>query len=482
MAHFLAQPYVLVTFQVFVVGISLTGFGVISTVNDYLSYPVMTKVSVREEDNVDFPAVTICNLNRVNCENLHAVIRGRQYSNYTEKLCKILILGECIDSGAVARFREASECRNVGPPVANDDEAEMMFGESYNGLPSSLRVRIGHRMRDTIVRCRMNGKACDLRREFRSFSSFKYGTCFSFNDYLVKSRIKVGRAGPSFGLELELFLDATSHLGGGLSPASGFRVGIAQQDSPVDLENVGVNLEPGKLTSLGLKMRELSRLADPYPSDCHHSWDRLLGGIGTTEVTPSPESLSDIRYTNLYCQRVCLLVQTKRRCDCYNTDLDVNPAGFLDRPGLRICSKMNASDAECTGGLFEETSTCPQCHAACREMFYERVVSTAVWPAERNLEHYANDARMARYGDGGGDRRAWVRREFSRVEIYLDGKEVTKIEEEALITSKNLVTSLGGALSLFLGMSFVTLMEVAELTAEIVFSLFPRWLAVKTAK
>lgn len=355
----------------------------------------------------------------------------------------------------------------------------MMFRESYNGLPSSLRVKIGHRMNDTIVKCRMNGKSCDLEREFRSFSSFKYGTCFSFNDYLVKSRIRVGRIGPSFGLQLELFLDASSYLGGALSPSSGFRVGIAQQDSPVDLENVGINVESGKLTSLGAKMRELSRLADPYPSDCHHSWDTLVGGIGLTSL--STESLSDIRYTNMYCQRVCLLIQTRRKCDCYNTDLDVNPAGFLDEPGMRVCSKVNASEAECTSEVFEETSTCPECHSACQEVFYEKVVSMAEWPAERYLEHYVNDdARMARFGKS-GDMRTLVRREFSRLEVYLDGKEVTKIREEARITSKNLVTSLGGALSLFLGMNFVTLVEVAEMMAEVSFGRFPRWVAVKTA-
>lgn len=404
--------------------------------------------------------------------------KARHDSNYTQELCKILILGMCIESQGTAMSKKTSECRNLDFAVSNDNEAEVMFQESYNGLPSSLRIKIGHRMNDTIVKCRMNGKSCDLKREFRSFSSFKYGTCFSFNDYLVQSRIRVGRIGPSFGLQLELFLDATSYLGGGLSPSSGFRVGIAQQDTPVDLENVGINLESGKLTSLGAKVRELSRLEDPYPSDCHHSWDVLVSGIGMT--SQSTGSLSDIRYTSLYCQRVCLLIQTKRKCNCFNTDLDVNPAGFLDEPGLRTCSKVNASEAECTSELLEEPSTCPECHSACHEIFYEKVLSMAVWPAERYLEHYASDARVARFGDG-ADRKALVRREFGRLEIYLDGKEVTKIEEEALITSKNLVTSLGGALSLFLGMSFVTLIEVGEMTAEALFGRLPRWLAVKRA-
>ena len=78
------------SFQVFIVGICLTGFGVINTVRDYLSYPVMTKVSVREEDNVDFPAVTICNLNRVNCENLRATIQVRSLHDVTDNTNTIL--------------------------------------------------------------------------------------------------------------------------------------------------------------------------------------------------------------------------------------------------------------------------------------------------------------------------------------------------------------------------------------------------------
>lgn len=60
----------------------------LSTVRDYLSYPVMTKVSVREEVNLDFPAVTICNLNRVNCENLRGTIQVRFLHDLTN-VCTI---------------------------------------------------------------------------------------------------------------------------------------------------------------------------------------------------------------------------------------------------------------------------------------------------------------------------------------------------------------------------------------------------------
>ena len=60
----------------------------------------MSRISVLEEVNVQFPAVTVCNLNRVNCENLRTAMESRQDRNYTRELCNILILGKCARPGA----------------------------------------------------------------------------------------------------------------------------------------------------------------------------------------------------------------------------------------------------------------------------------------------------------------------------------------------------------------------------------------------
>ena len=474
--------------QVFIVGMCLTGFGVINTVRDYLSYPVMSRISVLEEVNVKFPAVTLCNLNRVSCENLRMAMESRQDRNYTRELCTILILGKCARAGpwAPSTASRCSRALNVDAAAAatDDDEAataaEMTFRESFNRLPASLRVEIGHRMNDTVVKCRMNGKPCDLERHFRSFSSFKYGNCFSFNDYLVGSGIEVSRAGPAFGLQLELFLDAASYLGGGLTPASGFRVGLSQQDTPMDLENAGINIQSGQLTSVGTKMRELTRLPHPYPSECLYSWDVLASCTNATSQTVA--ALGNIRYTNMYCQRLCLLIKTRTNCGCYNADLDVNPAGLLDKPGSRICSKRNASEVECAAAMVQELGPCLECRSACQEVVYEQLISTAKWPADSFVDHYTGRLDATDRGrDKEEEEEALVRREFSRLEIYLEGKEVTLISEYALITSKDLLVGLGGALSLWLGMSFVTIIEVAEVTTELIFGRWTKCLADKTA-
>jgi hypothetical protein len=54
----------------------------------------------------------------------------------------------------------------------------------------------------------------------------------------------------------------------------------------------------------------------------------------------------------------------------------------------------------------------------------------------------------------------------------LENKELTRIEEEAQVPWKQMIVNLGGALSLFMGMSFVTMIEVAEMTAEAVAAKF----------
>ena len=50
--------------SLFVAGLCVTVPALIDTVNDYLSYPVSTKVQMVSADNATFPAVTICGLNR----------------------------------------------------------------------------------------------------------------------------------------------------------------------------------------------------------------------------------------------------------------------------------------------------------------------------------------------------------------------------------------------------------------------------------
>ena len=47
---------------------------------EYWKYPIITSTNVYHKAAVDFPGVTVCNLNRINCHNAFQV----DWSNYVQ--------------------------------------------------------------------------------------------------------------------------------------------------------------------------------------------------------------------------------------------------------------------------------------------------------------------------------------------------------------------------------------------------------------
>ena len=156
----------------------------------------------------------------------------------------------------------------------------------------------------------------------------------------------------------------------------------------------------------------------PYTSNCFTSWAgissvttlsqaAISAAAARTNESRQKAPFSNIRYSMLYCQRLCLLIKTRQACNCYNSDLDVNPGGLLDAvvaaqnsngsvsgvgpvPGIRLCSQLDRAQVECKSWVLAETTTCNMCQRACRDSIYEKVISTARWPAKRYLKYRWN--------------------------------------------------------------------------------------------
>ncbi len=54
--------------------------GIATVLVDYFSFPVSSNSNLTHVGSVEFPAVTICNANRVNCENLFQMMRSLEGS------------------------------------------------------------------------------------------------------------------------------------------------------------------------------------------------------------------------------------------------------------------------------------------------------------------------------------------------------------------------------------------------------------------
>ena len=54
----------------------MTSYGIQTAVSDYLAHNTETEVVNRFELEQEFPSVTMCNSNRINCEKLYGLVLG----------------------------------------------------------------------------------------------------------------------------------------------------------------------------------------------------------------------------------------------------------------------------------------------------------------------------------------------------------------------------------------------------------------------
>ena len=158
----------------------------------YLNTYILTKmIKYHIFSKVNFPAVTVCNQNRVSCENLISTMTSCKNetfgcdANDVEVMGSIVELSKCGESGKVNARRK----RQNGPPAQNNDnnmpqhpqnnqyddgpmrfydnqqppedvEKEWNFVQKYMSLNEDLRKRIGHSFESFIQSCLFRGVDC----------------------------------------------------------------------------------------------------------------------------------------------------------------------------------------------------------------------------------------------------------------------------------------------------------------------------------
>jgi hypothetical protein len=154
-------------------------------------------------------------------------------------------------------------------------------------------------------------------------------------------------------------------------------------------------------------------------------------------------------YTQVNCLKLCFELDyiEKNPCKCLNTTL-----GRVWRDCFIIKENMNIND--CTykyKGNFAEKSViekCSQyCPLECDSTIYTYSVSSTYDAKHKNT---------------------------TAIRFFYNSLKVAEISQTSQTQIYDLVSNIGGIFSLFIGLSFVTLFEIAEVFIEIIFSLFQR--------
>ncbi|VDN50263.1 unnamed protein product [Dracunculus medinensis] len=330
---------------------------------------------------------------------------------------------------------------------------------AMNNLDDSDKSSISHVKEEFIKKCSFNGRDCSIEDDFVSYIDPSYGTCFTFRKNSTDAIIE--RTGRTYGmldiiaqksiqnsgLRLQLFVDIDEYLP--TTDIAGARVVVHDQYEQPFPDSDGYNAPVGVASALGMRMKRLQRLPHPY-GDC------IVDGRDEDYI------YKDKKYSIQGCLRSCVQKYLVMQCTCGDPrfpkyrDYDNCP---VDDPDLRECLekevKYTAQNADKLGCV---------CKQPCKQDIYVASYSAALWPAGPKA---LTDCPS---GMDSKECLAYFREEYALIEVFYESLNYERFSEGEAYGMPNLLSDFGGQLGLWMGVSVITIIEVALLIIDLFFA------------
>ncbi|XP_069171445.1 uncharacterized protein [Procambarus clarkii] len=313
-----------------------------------------------------------------------------------------------------------------------------------------------------IITCSHDRKSCS-HANFLEWTSDQYGKCYTYNsafkagynNTIINTKPKkTSSVGPSNGLRLTINIQQNNYVAL-LSQEIGLRMIV---HSPYQLpfpEDEGFNVSPGNSINVVVTTKKLEKVGEPH-GDC-----KLKG-----------KSQIFKEYSSLRCKKICIERHFWIMCGCYVGKSPVYDIKGLIKPN-NSCSLINAKEKLCMDKvmfLYQQQLLNCICPQACKETVYESRVTLA----EENRPFYNIIQKLLNRTLG--DSLCSKKTGLVRIHLYLDSLTYEIIRESPAYTWDTLVSNVGGALGLFIGMSLITIVEFLELMVDVILLCFQsRW-------
>ena len=413
-------PHLLLKIFLFVSIIFLSVFAsylVIESILTYFSYGVSTTSRIIYESPTLFPQVTFCNVNW----------RTTKYA-YEQK----------------------------------------QKGTNYNYLSMDEKKMFSHNLSDILIECWFNGNDCNEMDLIWLYDD-TYKNCFTFNSG-VDSRgnkmtlKKSNLAGFNFGLYLKLYVNIYEKL---LEYSNDFELGtiirIGNSSYMTDNSNNDIFLSPGFYGYVQLEREFRTMLPKPY-SNCEID-------------SSSPMFRQDLDLFNLigfskydYSQQLCLTqCLQKKFIEKYNC----TSYSMLSLYNLTQCESeiedLIWSLDDSFDGNFINKNCLPSCPLECNQTLFKTSISFSKFIGDNLTFNIINNPELASdFINRTIDANA-ARESFVAVSIYYNSLSYMETTEASNMNIASLLASIGGSLSLFLGVSVFSLCELVEVLIEIYF-------------
>lgn len=307
----------------------------------YFSFGVLISIKVLEKTPVDFPAVTVCNLNPLD----------RRYSqNYIDKIFE---------------KHNLTYLNNISLVDLNLNAIKYLIKANINSdknLTMEIKRSFGFEISFMLLTCFFNGIKCNSS-DFIWTYDFDYGNCFTFNSGFDQNGNKIpirqiNEPGSDRSFKLELFL-GDEFTQGIFMQQSGARVVVHNQSITPLIEAEGKELSTNYQSDIGIKRSFISKLEKPYSNCVKQIYSSA--GYDSDFYRAMFTILNMTRYRQKNCARLCLQRYIKQKCDCIDPKL---PNIYGD---LKVCSNLKDLNciSQCRMNYSKMYDSCLECPLEC---------------------------------------------------------------------------------------------------------------------
>jgi hypothetical protein len=338
---------------------------------------------------------------------------------------------------------------------------------SGNSLSTADKRKLGHDLDDILIDCWFNLKPCNASDFSWSFHRV-YGNCYTFNSGFDSNKTKIDLkktsiSGLDYGLTLTLYVNMYEKLMNYVNE-SGLVIRIGNSSYSTYYASYGIFLSPGLSSYIAVDREFKSILPKPY-SNCEidsnspkYRHDSLLYDL---------IDKSDYAYTQQLCFVQCYQDYIIKKYNCSITY-------FLNLFNASTCnSSLEMSIYDSTDffdGNFISNNCASLCPLECNQTLYKTLVTTNQLNGnDVYVMKIKNNSKLAsdfinRTIDSRNARKSIV-----RVSVFYQSLSYTLSNESPQVDGVALFGSIGGNLSLFLGVSLFSLCEIIELIMELMY-------------
>ncbi|XP_063812612.1 acid-sensing ion channel 5 [Pseudophryne corroboree] len=377
---------------------------------NYFNWPTTTSVTIQYVDNIEFPSVTFCNLNR---------FQTRAVNNLSVAFFMWNIVS------TVLHFSNME--KDIQQEVL--DFLQLHHNFSIKDFTRNYGFYLNNR---TLLKCDFYGYTCYPEDFVHVFT--EYGNCYTFNhnNSLLNKRISSSGRGLSvmFDIKQDEFTD---------EPMLGFvDAGIIfvihSPKVPPSFDGLGLRSPVGMHAHASITLFKTIIQEHPW-GDCNP--DLML-------------AYHDV-YSTYGCLQECKSSYVQHKCGCLpfllpgiGKECDIQEFYNCVLPALNQIDKNEL----CSAGTYN--STCP---VPCEETDYPATLSYSTFPSEKAADYLSIKL---------GKSPTYVRDNLVYIDIKYHELNYKINKQQKALTSDELLSNVGGQLGLFCGASMITVIEVLE--------------------